>query len=221
MARNLAGYNLVKHERNFSKIDFEEAERIKAMATDIIGKPGVYRYVSRRGIEHHMAHATGLLPDGKTSMGPTVPELFMQSLVTPLFEGEEDDDSWHALISFLSFDERFGGDSNVRHVYDVDASHGEVLAARRRIFSVRNAPLERKDWISGDLLDDGLDDLEAQRALQESAIEPDHIDHLAMRVKRALARAAVTSHRNQFSRATRPADTLTEVGDVNLGLSEN
>lgn len=195
MARNLAGYNIVKQERGCTKIDFEDAERIKTMATNLIGKPGVSRYVSKEGIEHHIAYATALLPDGKTSMGPGVSEFFMQSFVKPLFDGDTEDESWRALISFLTYDERFAGDSSVRHVYDVDASHGEVLAARQRIFSIRNAPYEGYSSMRSRLVSYAFRGYDMQKSLLETAIEPEHIDHLESRVERALARVAATSYR--------------------------
>lgn len=173
-------------------ISIEDAERLRAIALSIVGQPGVHSYISQSsGAEHHVAYATALLPDSKTSMGLNVPEFFIQSRI----EGDATMESWRALVSVLTYTEQFNN-YNVRQVYDVAAESGRVTSARYRKFSVYDAKDKTFQTLVDELVEDCRPaDFETGRSLREMAIQPEHIDSLKGRIENGLLRVAKTSFR--------------------------
>lgn len=200
-------------------IDIEGAERLKGVALSLIGQPGVHRYVSRStGVEHHVAYATALLPDG-TSMGPDVSELFLQSLVDSSPEDDTDQRWWRALMSVLRYTEQFDN-YNARHIYEVKAQQDQVVEARYRVFSVYDAKRKLFSQVADELMSGGeLADLTTRRSLRDVSIRPEHIDQLGDQITRGLARVASTSFR--ISPGTRPAKFKSDVGDMTDGADDN
>jgi hypothetical protein len=201
MARNLSEYNIVKQARRGSvQIEYDEALRVKELALSLAGQPGMHSIVAKSGVEHQIGYASSLTPGSHVSLGPEVQELYLQSLITPLYEGETIDQSWHALISFLGYDDRFAGDSNVRHVYTVDAvesdeGEGLVLEAQHQIFAIRNAPYEGYSSARDKTVGYSFRGRGMHKALLATAMQSEHVERLEERAEWALKRLASTSFR--------------------------